>query len=188
MLKEYIKAIKKDFKLAIGIGIIFLIISIILLICKISSIGLILFSFGTIMIVTEIVEILNFNNIYKIMSESEKNDIENELNKTILTSKNNYTITENGIFIPRKLFFMKYQDIILIYERPKFRSNTLEVYINIITEDNKRFHLPTYTTNMTIGFEYYDLKEIIIKKNPSVLVGKNKENKIILKEKYNIIL
>ena len=41
---------------------------------------------------------------------------------------------------------------------------------------------------MTIGFEYYDLKEIIIKKNPSVLVGKNKENKIILKEKYNIIL
>ena len=113
MLKEYIKAIKKDFKLAIGIGIIFLIISIILLICKISSIGLILFSFGTIMIVTEIVEILNFNNIYKIMSESEKNDIENELNKTILTSKNNYTITENGIFIPRKLFFMKYQDIIL---------------------------------------------------------------------------
>ena len=188
MLKEYIKAIKKDFKLALVIGAVFLVASSFLFICKINQIGFLLFIFGAIIIGTEIVEILNFNNIYKAMSESEENAIENELNKTILTSKNNYTITENGIFIPQKLFFMKYQDIILIYERPKFKSNSLEVYINIITKDNKRFYLPTYTTNMTIGFEYYDLREIIIKKNPSVLVGKNKENKMILKEKYNIIL
>ena len=188
MLDKYVKETRKNFKFAIVIGIIFLLVSAILFVVKINQIALFFLIAGLTITITEIISALNFNDIYRAMSESEKEYIESELNKTILISKNHYTITENGIFIPQKLFFIHYKDIILIYERPKLNRNSLEVYINIITKDNKRFCLPTYTTNITIGVEYHVLKEIIIKKNPNVLIGKNNKNKEIIKEKYNIEL
>ena len=188
MLEKYKKQNKKNIQTGILIGIILLLIAVILWLFSLKNIAYIFLVAGILIIITSILEALNLKDIESSMSENELEALEQELNKVIMESTNHYVVTENGIFIPNKLTLIKYEDIILIYEMPRFNRDTVEVYINIITKEKERFKLPTYTTALTIGFEYYDLKEIIKKKNPKVLIGKNANHKKILQEKYQIKL
>ena len=187
MLDKYIKNNRKNIKVGLIIGIIIFLISLILFALKIKGAATIFFIFSILTIITIIFDRYKLIEKEKSLTEEEKKRIESELNKTTFVSKNHYIITDNGIFIPNKLEFINYNEILCIYERPKFSRYSLDINIHIITKNND-LCLPTYTTALTIGFTYYDLKEIITKNNPQVLIGKTKENKKILKEKYQINL
>lgn len=52
------------------------------------------------------------------MSDEIKKEIETELSTTMLVSEWNYTVTKNSIFIPNIFAMIKYEDIVLVFERP----------------------------------------------------------------------
>ena len=168
---------------AIILSIILYIIALLLLIFNFLELAMIVLIIATIILITIILCFNAGNKDQNLLNKKEQ--LKKELSFGMIEN-GNFTLAKNGIYIPSTSEFIYFWDIILIYERPKFYGNSIYVYLYIITKDNKKYSFYSYSNLMT--FAKFDLREVIIDKNPSVLIGKNKDNKKILKEKYNIIL
>ena len=116
--------------------------------------------------------------------------IEQELENSIFDCID-YTLTDDFIFNKNSLDIIYYEDIYLIKNDitvsigPKSR-----VYpCTYIVSKNKNFCLVNYSMNFVDGStKILDLYDFIIYKNKNVLINDTKENKNILKKKYNINL
>ena len=114
-------------------------------------------------------------------------EVNEELKNIIYNSKEGYIFTENyAILIGSDVLICKYEQILMIY-RDKYLSNRLGPFesIFLITDDGKRFEFILWSL-FSEKNNNFDLENFIKKKNSSVLVGKTKENKKILKEKYGV--
>lgn len=115
-------------------------------------------------------------------------DLQKSLNNTIFYSKENYVITKECIVkLDNNIILISYYDIVLIYKYKSKTKNNRTIlrvllrnnsYYDFIIELNDSYRFQT---------EVCDFSNIILERNPNVLVGKSKENKQILWEKYGII-
>lgn len=117
-------------------------------------------------------------------------DLQKSLNNTIFYSKENYVITNNSIInlsIPIEQIF--YDDIIYIYKCKVHELDTIGkkeiLHIYLRNGINYKFCIKPSFPNIG-DIETIDFSNIILEKNPNVLVGETDENKQILLEKYGI--
>lgn len=113
-------------------------------------------------------------------------DLQKSLNNTIFYSKENYIITEDCIIqLDRKIVLINYYNIILIY---KYRNRKWgRTILRIILRDNSYYDfLIVLDDSYRFQTDVCDFSNIILQKNPNVLVGNTEENRKILLEKYGI--
>lgn len=114
-------------------------------------------------------------------------ELNEELKNIIYNSKEGYIFTENyAILIGIGIRICKYEQILMIY-RDKYLSNKSGPFesLFLITDNGKNFEFVLWSLFPERNNDF-DLENFIKEKNPSVLVGKTKENKRIMKEKYGI--
>ncbi len=175
--------------LLLSLIIFIFVISIILNYCKHDLVlGLIFLLFGL-----HIFNIMSYFSLLKKCKQIKKyftiNNIINELKNISFNVAGNYILTDNYIIdLTSKNFIIKYTDIILIYKKHVFKRYSIDTVLNIVTINNKNHKFAIDTDCNTINLEYKDFSDIILSKNKNVLVGKTKENKKIVKEKYGIEL
>lgn len=189
-LQSYINRYYKNYRISLivifgGIAL----IATLMIITEISSVMIVIFLLIMVIITPQII-IQYKKNCARIsnLNNDTKNELEKELNNLIVISNNNYTLTENLIFIHSSFEWIRYEDILLIYERTRLKNHSIDTYVTLIGSNKRIYCLPTSTTSLTINYELYDIKEIVIEKNNKVLVEKTKNNKKILNEKYRIDL
>lgn len=125
------------------------------------------------------------------MNMKDINIICEELDNIIYFNSGRYILTSNYIInLMAEIAFLKYTDIILMCEGIRFNLYNGHFFktINIIIKNGKKYKFDIAAISPVINLELKDISEIILKKNPNVLVGKTKENEQILLEKYNIKL
>ncbi len=120
----------------------------------------------------------------------EKKEYKRELKHIVsYNNKGLYILTDNFIFMLESRLAIRYTDIVLLYNYYVFhgRSTSLSYYqLCAITANNKKLYLGRYKK---FGLDLSSTEmNFIMNKNPNVLVGKTKENKKILLEKYGINL
>lgn len=119
-----------------------------------------------------------------------KNDVLlDELKNKILFYSAGYIITENFIIRYSPVIeIVSFKEIIFIQQKRNLEKGGISSYLEIITLVKKKFKFLINTSGIIFEDKAIvkDFSDIILKKNPSVLVGKTKENKKILLEKYNI--
>lgn len=101
----------------------------------------------------------------------------------------NYILTENYIIGNySKKETVKYKDIVLIYYSFSGSKTGIDKILTIIKNNGKKysFIIDSSALSWYEDEEPKDFSNILLEKNPSILVGKTKENKKILLEKYNI--
>lgn len=117
--------------------------------------------------------------------------LKEELNNILVYCKHCYILTEKYIILYfGKLKIIRYEDIILLYKKKGGANGSGEgyrKYLSIITRNGKKFSTLIGTTGVWDGDgQPIDFSDTILKKNKDVLIGKTKENKKIILEKYNI--
>lgn len=113
--------------------------------------------------------------------------VEQELKTPFIYYQDHYSLTDHYIVdfaIPGSI--ITYDEILLIYKKICIGSKQIETYLYVVTKREKHKYMIDTTT--TTSFNFQDFSNIIINKNPGVLIGKTKENIQILKEKYGIRL
>lgn len=129
---------------------------------------------------------LEYINLRKMI----KNDVLlDELKNKIIFYSPGYIITENFIIRYSPVIeIVSFKEIIFIQQKRNLEKGGISSYLEIITLVKKKFKFLINTSGIIFEDKAIvkDFSDIILKKNPSVLVGKTKENKKILLEKYNI--
>lgn len=128
--------------------------------------------------------------LIKSKSFIEKQEYKSELKHIVsYNNKGLYILTYNFILMLENTLAIRYTDIVLLYNYYVFngRSTSLSYYqLCAITADNKKLYLGRYKK---FGLDLSGTEmNFIMNRNPNVLVGKTKENKKILLEKYGIKL
>lgn len=146
-----------------------------------------------------LVKIIKYN---KNVSFHDKELLDKELSKVLATSSGEVIFTENYVIVLKPTFcYLSYRDIILTYNTTglilnvnSFQSRyTMNICgfqlvpkICIVMKDGKVYKLGVDKSSSFNSSKSFTFREIIITKNPSVLLGKTEENKNIVKEKYGI--
>ena len=102
---------------------------------------------------------------------------------------NDYLLTENYIIGLSNFSLINYNDILLIHDPILLGGNisyTKRVYI--ITKTGKVYSFCYSDSRLSEDAYKSDLIEFLKMKNNSIMIGANKKNKEILKNKYNIKL
>ncbi len=139
-------------------------------------------------IIPNIKELIYLNNETNKLSKI----IQEYLDNTIFYSEGNYIITDKCIIeFDRIVKIIRYEDIVLIYKKKNWERHNImpNDVLFIILKNKKEYWFYTKLRGVRSGdIETIDFSNIILEKNPNVLVGKTKENKQILLEKYGIKL
>lgn len=132
---------------------------------------------------------LNLKRSFKNIPSALKVQLNEELKTPILT-RDDCILTENNLVILNTYLFdyVSYNDIILIYKKMVLNKRSLDQNLCVLTKKNKIFKFPIYTSAMLNNIKLDDFTEIIIKKNPNVLINKTKQNLLIIEKKYKIKL
>ena len=120
-----------------------------------------------------------------------KNDEElsSELNNILFHILYNYMLTENYVIGHySKKEAVNYKDIVLICYSYSGTRNGIYKKLDIINKYGKKYSFEIGSTSLYLGKEEEpkNFSNILLEKNQNILVGKTKENKKILLEKYNI--
>lgn len=176
----------KIFFILIIIGII------ILIICKCIFHAKQLNPFIFINLVFLITMFLGYNiQLHKIKSLKKESNLKFELEKQIIYYPEDCIFTEHYFIIDfSKKYIFNYNDIVLIYMKNKCTHMGIKKYLWIVLKSGKKYSSWINKNDVfnEYSFDYDDVFEIFIKKNPNILVGKTKENEKILYEQYGIKL
>lgn len=130
----------------------------------------------------------------KYIKSFDKNDmlkIENSIQNPIFESID-YILTEKFIFNKCNLEIINYSDIYLIKKDWTVSLGRMsDIYDCVYIVTNKgNYCLKTYQSNFINSEKHFkrDLDEFLLAQNKEILIDDTKENKKILKEKYNIDL
>lgn len=183
------RGVQKEIISALIFLIFFILFSVFLLPTEDKSFALITScSFFGIILIIELKKLIYFLKFIK----QPNYELQRSLDNTIFYSEKNYIITEDCIInISKPVIQIFYGDIIFMYKYKVREHDTI----------GKTEILKIYLKNRSVyefcikpGFpcrddiKTIDFSNIILEKNPNVLVGKTKENKNILLEKYGIKL
>ena len=129
-------------------------------------------------------------NYYNKFDKNKFEELEMNLNNSIFYSKENYVITEDCIIsIGNYIEKIKYEDIVLIYKEKILEHNTIrknEVLTIVLNNKKKYWFYILVRDSIRNDIKTYDFSNIILEKNPNVLVGKTKENKQKILREYGI--
>lgn len=109
----------------------------------------------------------------------------------ILYSIGEYILTENYfISFQNKKIYM-YEDILLTYKRISLLDDRIYLYIVIkngktLSYEGKAIIDPSLKNENK--YSNHDFTNLLLEKNPNILIGNTKNNRKILKEEYGIIL
>ncbi len=132
----------------------------------------------------EFLKIEELNDFYSFMV---KKKLVSELDNILLETTDCF-FTNNYIFKIKDKTYIKYSEIVLMYNYYIPRSRGIvRRKCCFITKGRKKFKIDNPKTSYE-QFSGNELQKLILEKNPNVLVGKTKENKKILLEKYGINL
>lgn len=127
--------------------------------------------------------------VIKNISSNDKVMYENELSTYLYKTKENYIFTENFIFFfdSSNIEICKYEDVLMIYKKMYlgFKMGPQESYY-ILTKKGNLFKVLLWSLDGDKNNENLDLEKLFIEKNSNILIGKTKENKKIIKEKYKL--
>ena len=115
--------------------------------------------------------------------------IERGLEHPLGYSANRYVLIENYIILlvyPYKI--LRYEDILLIcyrYERMDMRRLEFRKYCYMVTKE-RSYGVLISSSVAELDYDPKQFHDVIVRKNPNILVGLTKENKEKLKELYGI--
>ncbi len=132
----------------------------------------------------EFLKIEELNDFYSFMVNKK---LISELDNILLKTPDCF-FADNYIFKVNDRIYIKYSEIVLMYNYYIPRSRGIvRRKCCFITKGRKKFKIDNPKTSYE-QFSGNELQKLILEKNPNVLVGKTKENKKILLEKYGINL
>ncbi len=124
------------------------------------------------------------------MKHISASEIDNLITEVIEYRKDEYLFSKKIIFDYATLEFISYNDILCIYNKTKIEGHSpgtdIVKKIVVVTKKKKYIFRQSSMNDEMCDLKFKNLSEIIIEKNPNVLVGNTKENKKILEEKYRI--
>ena len=131
----------------------------------------------------------SINYLKKRFSNEEINKIYSEFKSPIFKKNNAFVFTDNYIIIQSsRPSIIKYSDIVLIYN--KIVDSNRYFFFTLVIYDYKGKKIKIYLKDELHPFfdndEFLKFQNLIVKKNNNVLVGLNKKNVDILKDKYNL--
>lgn len=127
-------------------------------------------------------------NLYRVIKIKKNPILKQELNNIILNVSANYFLTDNYIVPYYSNKIIKYDDIILIYYKNNLETHGYKKYMHVVQKNGNVQRFEIDTTAITLGYdsERKDFADILLQKNPNILVGLSEENKKIILEKYGI--
>lgn len=144
---------------------------------------IIIFCFSLCFFINGCLEYVNLKKIIKNVI------LYDELKNKILFYSAGYIITENFIISYSPIIeIVSFQEIIFIQKKKSLEKGGISSYLEIITLAKKKFNFLINTSGIICedNAQVKDFSDVILKRNPNVLIGKTEENKKILLEKYNI--
>ena len=115
------------------------------------------------------------------------NEIERDLEHSLGYNEERYLLIENYIILleyPYKI--LKYEDILLIGYKKSFENQVgFQKHCYLVTKE-KTYHVKVSGTFAEVDYDPKQFHDVIVRKNPNILVGLTKENKEKLKELYGI--
>ena len=135
---------------------------------------------------------VKLNNIYKNLTESEQKELDFDINKSYFFSGRDYALTSKYIINFANPNVIKYDSILIIDKAlepsPHHNKQTFMCDMVYIFTRNGEMRLIAKEYRTIVSKEqFYDgLYSYIKAQNPNVLEGYTKENRKIIKDKYNI--
>ena len=132
------------------------------------------------------------NNVYKKLTQSEQKELDFDINKTYFFSGRDYALTSKYIINFVNPSVIKYDSILIIDKTHELsphhnKQNFMCDMVYIFTRDRKmRLIAKEYRTIISEEQFYEGLYSYIKTQNPNVLKGYTKENRKIIKDKYDI--
>lgn len=124
-------------------------------------------------------------NLIKKFDQKEIEKIEKESNIPLLEYKNNFLITNS--YIIRYGFvdnIVKHEDIIMIYIDKTINTKSFDTHLVVITKTNKKYKYLLEHASFLYKDDYFDILTLIKQRNWDILIGYNKLNVDLIKEKY----
>lgn len=141
------------------------------------------------LLVVRITAIFSISRIKRLEKDSE---LSNELNNILLYSQNGGYMLTDKFIIPNfsKSQIIRYGDIVLLYTKSRLRKGGVDEYLYIVTKNGKMQRFLIDTTSVCVGYDAspVNFTDIILEKNPNVLIGDSEDNLNYILEKYNIKL
>ena len=124
------------------------------------------------------------------INKIEKNPIlKNELDSIILNVSGIYFLTDNYIVRYFSNSLIKYDDIVLSYYKTYSNlSRGISKMMYVVEKNGKVSSFEVSNTAVYLGDEPKDFKNILLEKNPKILIGLSQENKEKLFDTYKIKL
>lgn len=132
-----------------------------------------------------------FDNIYVKLPEEEKKALDLDIEKTFFFSGKDYALSSQYIINFKNPKIIKYSSILIIDKATgcstHYRRSVMCDMVYIFTKEGKTGLILKEYTTIPSKVQYYEgLYNYFKTQNPNVLEGYTKENRQIIKDKYNI--
>lgn len=115
-----------------------------------------------------------------VLLKKDKSILEKEIKSEVLNNQDGYIITDNYYIDLVSFNVIKFSEIVLVYK------GIFAMNFGCVTKDGKLLKVRNIFVEQ--DNKWYESYDIVLSRCEDILVGRNKENKKILKEKYNIEL
>lgn len=132
-----------------------------------------------------------FNNIYENLSKEEQIELDLDINQTYFFSGKDYALSSKYIINLKKPKIIKYSSILIVDKITGLNSHGKRSFmcdiVYVFTKTEKVGLILKEYGVLNVQPQYYaGLYNYIKAQNPNVLKGYTKENRKIIKDKYNI--
>ena len=132
-----------------------------------------------------------FNNIYENLSKKEQIELDSDINQTYFFSGKDYALSSKYIINLKKPKIIKYSSILIVDKTTGLNSHGKRSFmcdiVYVFTKTEKVGLILKEYGVLNVQPQYYaGLYNYIKAQNPNVLKGYTKENRKIIKDKYNI--
>lgn len=132
-----------------------------------------------------------FNNIYENLSKEEQIELDLDINQTYFFSGKDYALSSKYIINLKKPKIIKYSSILIVDKTTGLNSHGKRSFmcdiVYVFTKTEKVGLILKEYGVLNVQAQYYaGLYNYIKAQNPNVLKGYTKENRKIIKDKYNI--
>ena len=132
-----------------------------------------------------------FNDIYENLSKKEQIELDSDINQTYFFSGKDYALSSKYIINLKKPKIIKYSSILIVDKTTGLNSHGKRSFmcdiVYVFTKTEKVGLILKEYGVLNVQPQYYaGLYNYIKAQNPNVLKGYTKENRKIIKDKYNI--
>lgn len=132
-----------------------------------------------------------FNDIYENLSKEEQIELDSDINQTYFFSGKDYALSSKYIINLKKPKIIKYSSILIVDKTTGLNSHGKRSFmcdiVYVFTKTEKVGLILKEYGVLNVQPQYYaGLYNYIKAQNPNVLKGYTKENRKIIKDKYNI--